>query len=354
MSTAQRLKLIRTAQERELTDVARATEIAGAELAAFEKGEKEPEPEQLWDLAVEYDTEFGFFTREIDVPDIAPASAESLENLSETERAIVTAQARVWLERYLDIESFFPIEELPLFTHPEGFPMAVASPKDAADAGEQLRLAWQLAYHPVANLADLLEVMGIRVGMIEGVSSFDAAMFRTTDDLNFPVLVVDVDIAGDAQRFAMARELAHLMLEGDKSGMANHFAGAFLAPSQVLRQAMGTSRTDIELYELQLLKQRYGVSMRTLLLRLATLKIINKDTLNAWLEVAKDGNWADAEPGYEVPSELPARWLHLVLRLQTEGHVTRDRAAELMGLPSDVWDALLDYDEIEVEDEEVS
>jgi len=46
--------------------------------------------------------------------------------------------------------------------------------------------------------------------------------------------------------------------------------------------------------------------------------------------------------GDSVPDDGPDRQVHLLLRLQSEGEITAERAAELIGTTEDVWQEILD------------
>lgn len=361
MTTGSRIKLVREARLRSLEDLAEAAELSVEVLEALESEATEATPEQLWNISQELEVELGFFLRSLPVIEIQPASDEGLNAaLTDEDAAAVMAQTRIWLERYLDIESFFPVEEAPIFMQPEGFPISISSAREAADAAETLREAWQLGYLPIGNVCDIVEQLGFKIGLIPGSGSFDAAAFYADEELRMPVIALSTELTGEMQRFALSRELAYFLLAGATQQTANHFAGSFLIPAGALRQTFGPSRTKLELYELQLLKLRYGIAMRRMIARLASLRIITKELMDEWITIFRDNEWIDNEPGVLGSPEIPARLYHLLLRLQAEGEVTSERAAEMIGIDEDAWESLInfvdaEYEEAEDEaDEEVS
>lgn len=342
MTVGQRLSLARLALHREVGDIAEAAELSEEDLLSYEHDEQEPDPDVLLRLAQELGTELSFFLRTPPVVDLVPISPQ-LDKFGEAEQEVLIAQSRLWLERALDIESFFPAEQLPLPEHPEGFPYPVGSGADAAHAAQLLRDAWLLSILPIYGMSDLLESRGIRIGYIDGVDGFDACAFLSDDEFGFPLITVRLDAPGDVQRFAIARELAYFMLADATPQVASHFAGAFLMPADAIRQELGEHRTRIELYELYLLKQKYGMSMRTLLVLATNLRIISKEYFEEQMQIFRDEGWAEQEPGLEYPSEAPTRLVRMVMRLQAEGEISEGRAAGMLGLSDDEWFALVTF-----------
>ncbi len=112
-------------------------------------------------------------------------------------------------------------------------------------------------------------------------------------------------------------------------------------PAEVLREEIGTNRTEIELAELFMLKTRYGMSMRFLLTRLASLKLIPKETYDFWMQRFRDGGWTLSEPGGEYTPEGPTFMLQMAMRLMAEGEITQERAAEMLEFDQRTWDIIL-------------
>lgn len=354
MTVGQRLTLARQALDLEPEGVAKAAEIEVADLKKYEAEKEEPDPEVLWNLAQALQMDLGFFLRTLPVTGLEAVSPR-LDSLEERQQQMITAQARIWLERALDIESFFPPEEIPLPEHPANFPAVVNSGAEAAQAAERLRRAWGLGSYPIQSLNDLLENQGFRVGFVEGTEGFDACAFQMDDEFGFPLIAVGLNATGDAQRFALARELAYFMLDGATPQIAGHFAGSFLLPSDAVRRDLGPKRSDLELSELHMVKHKFGVTMRAVLARATTLRILDKETYEKWLEKFRSEGWTKQEPGVELPQETPERLIRLTLRLQAEGEITESRAAEMLGLEEEDWAAIVTLGaEIETPEEAVA
>jgi Zn-dependent peptidase ImmA (M78 family) len=151
--------------------------------------------------------------------------------------------------------------------------------------------------------------------------------------------VVGVDWPGDRQRFTLAHELGHLILNGrlgeelleDEEKLANRFAGAFLAPKSEVLKELGEKRTWFEPRELCVLKKSYGLSMNAWLHRAHDLSIINDATNLKMVKLFRKHGWHKEEPCDEYPREEPQVFTQLVFHALAEDLVSESKAAELLG-----------------------
>ena len=85
------------------------------------------------------------------------------------------------------------------------------------------------------------------------------------------VIVVNRGDWGERQRFTIAHELGHMVLDVtpkiDAEKAAHRFAGAFLMPAETLRAKIGKYRISIGWGELFDLKRIFGVSVQALAYR---------------------------------------------------------------------------------------
>ena len=219
------------------------------------------------------------------------------------------------------------------FHFPEGFPFPIKKVDEAELAATALRREWLLGEDPIENLTELLEDRGIKIGLVNGDFDFDACTFFYDDKT--PVIAVRCDLPGDRQRFNIAHELGHIMLDVKDEALlekaAHRFAAAFLVPEQVARMELGSSRHYLEPHELFLLKKKYSVSMAAWVYRAKDLGILSeRDAKGMWRDF-RSRRWHKKEPGEPFPAEEPTRLKRLVWRLVAEDVISRSRAAELLG-----------------------
>ena len=193
-------------------------------------------------------------------------------------------------------------------------------------------------FDPIPDLIDVLETNGIRVFMIEAdtENKFDGLAARVS---GMPIVVVGRHWPGDRQRFTLAHELGHLMLEGrlaqdlDEEKACNRFAGAFLFPRESVRQKLGGHRNAIELKELGLLKEEFGLSMAGILYRARDLDIISHAYREDQAKLFRFKGWFRKEPGQEYPAEKAHIFEQLVFHALAEDYIGESKAAELMNMP---------------------
>ncbi len=218
---------------------------------------------------------------------------------------------------------------------PPAIDRRVTTLDDVEQVADALRRAWDLGLDPIENLVEVLEGHGIKVGLIEGVDEFDALTLWA--NARVPVMVVRAGMAGDRQRLSLAHELGHLVLEPadglDEEKAAFRFAGAFLVPRSMAIYELGERRTELDLVELHMLKHKYGVSVQAWVYRARDLRIISEATATELWKLFRARRWREAEPGDQIPEEVPGRLERLVLRALAERVITESRASELLGKP---------------------
>lgn len=138
-----------------------------------------------------------------------------------------------------------------------------------------------------------------------------------------PVIVLLGDQHGDQQRWATAHELGHLVLHrtppsdrkaGEKQ--AHHFAREFLLPADVMVEKLPDS---ITLNSLAPLKQRWGVSIQTLVRRAHDLDHLTDRQYRYLFQQMGARGWrnkASWEPAHlAVPVERPKALMKMIDKL---------------------------------------
>lgn len=205
-------------------------------------------------------------------------------------------------------------------------------------AAEAVREAWKLGIDPILDLIDIFEMQGIRVF---AVSITDDVKFDglCAEVLNKPVIVISSNWPGDRQRFTLAHELGHLLLSGrldpslHEERACNYFAGAFLFPKESVINELGANRTSIEVKELALLKEEFGLSMGGILYRALHLSIISKNYWDQMIRLFRKKGWHKKEPGKSYPQETPRVFEQFVFHALAEDCIGESKAAELLSLP---------------------
>ena len=153
---------------------------------------------------------------------------------------------------------------------------------------------------------------------------------------NTPVIVVNIrnkDIP--RRRFTILHELSHLLLKfeptlSDKAieRFCDQFAGAMLLPETALTEYLNSNTISLE--ELKRIKERFGISIRAILVRMVSIGFITWSKYHEWVDLYY--SWRDKEANYNG-RESVSRFDYLLARALREGKITDDKASELIKKP---------------------
>jgi Zn-dependent peptidase ImmA (M78 family) len=259
-------------------------------------------------------------------------------SLRKGEQVKITADVYDRLERWKDLDDVFPQASSQRFVVPESVPSEITNYDDIEDAALEVRESWDLGHNPIPDLIDTLEENGIRVvvtphtfeGRFDGLSAVDG---------DTPVVVVGEDWPGDRQRFTLAHELGHLILHRrisksiNEERACNRFAGAFLAPKDIVYELLGRKRRWIEPRELLILKHEYGLSIAGWAYRAFDLGILDKNSHGKFMGYLRKNGWHKIEPGPQYPAEKSRLFELRIYHALAEDWIGESRAAELLSIP---------------------
>jgi Zn-dependent peptidase ImmA (M78 family)/DNA-binding XRE family transcriptional regulator len=333
MAIGARIKQARMLRGFSQRDLAARLPVSDTTVSKYEREESLPDSAMLMDIADALDIDLSYFLRAPRVGSIEPAYRK-LASMRKSDENALLERIRDWLERYLEVESILEIDALG-FSWPDDVPYRVASMEEVEQAAMDLRSTWNIGMDPIENLTERLEDHALRVGALPAPDSFDACAFEAQVDGGIPVIVFHEDRPGDRQRLNMAHELGHLVMDVqsglDEEKACYRFGAAFLVPAPIFISDVGRNRRQIRLRELQLLKQKYGVSMQALIYRMRDLDILGAHQARQWFQWFRQTGNHKEEPGEPVPREEPRRFERMVQHALAEGLITERRAAELLG-----------------------
>lgn len=327
MSIGERIKSARIMANQSQRDLAEAANVSAMAISKYEREMDIPGSAILIRLAKALNVKIEYFFRPTSVSLAAPTYRKRA-SLPDVQEASILEHVQEWLERYLDIESLLnvnPNVDIPVKQY-------VATLDEIERVAIDLRKQWQIGLGPINNLMELCEDHGIKLELVNGHEAFDGLTLWANDTI--PVIILQHNISGDRQRFCLAHELGHLVLDlaknMDKEKAAHRFAGAFLVPQPVVEQELGLKRHTIGFRELQLLKKKYGLSMQAWIYRIKDLHILSEPNAIQLFKLFRQRGWYKEEPGEAVPSEEPQRFTRLVMHALYEDIISEARAAELL------------------------
>ena len=259
---------------------------------------------------------------------------------SKAEERYVESTIYEHVSKYLQVEELLDVFLID-WDKPRQYPFPIRQMSDAEWASHKIRDDWSLGNDPIPNLSEFLEERGFKIIVeqlpesIAGVTCF----VNTIKGWKVPVIVINNKITGERQRFTIAHELGHLLLEVKDRHInlekaCDKFASALLMPDRFLWAALGKSRNSISIGELVSLKSSLGVSVQAIVYRCKDLGIINDYTYRLLYREFANRGWL--KPPYEEPNKIkleePQRFRRLCLRALAEGLIDDSMASGLLGI----------------------
>ena len=212
----------------------------------------------------------------------------------------------------------------------------VSSLSDAEQAAIKFRKDNQInELFPLANLCDIIENLGIAIVIINNDNDLFDGFDGVSEVVNgFPFICMSSDINYYRQRFTLAHELGHLILQIDDSlddeKICNEFASALLLPRKALLQECGIKRIAITDREYKIIQDEYKVSIKAIIYGLNKYGIVSDNyaklayiNFNKYYKYEEDNNSSEN-------TELPRKYEQLILRLKSQNIITQSRYNELM------------------------
>ncbi len=340
-----RIHQARQAAGLSLRALAEKTGITAMAISKYENNQSMPSSGVLLSLATALGVRAEYFFRQNEVA-LTHVSHRDHQQLPEKEEKKVLADVTEQLERWLALEDVMPAPWSRAFTLPADIPAPIQALDVIEDVALAVRSHWQLGTNALPDLIDTLETKGIKVliTQYDGHKHFNGMSARVN---GAPVVVVGKHWSGDRQRFTLAHELGHLVLHDrladslDEELACHRFASAFLAPKPAVLQCLGERRSQLELQELYLLKQDWGLSMQAWSYRAHDLGVISKAAFKTlWQTHLRAWKEAEREPGEQYPQENTSLFKQLVYRALAEDRLGESKAAELLGMPVSEFAAL--------------
>lgn len=332
----ERIKQARKAAGLSLRMLAERAGVTAMAISKYETGKSTPSSGVLLSVANALGVRTEYFFRPVKV-ELQEVDYRKHSRLPVKALEQIKGDAIEQIERFLELEQLLPNGPVQSFKLPDNLPPVVSAPDEIEDVAMYLRKAWDLGIDPIPVLTDMLEERGIKVLQSLAIpGDFDGIAAKV---VGIPIIVVSSNAPGDRQRFTMAHELGHLVLNGrlatgiDDESASNRFAGAFLAPASEVRKELGEQRAWLEPQELAALKKAYGLSMGAWMRRANDLGIMSAARYLEMVKYFRARGWHKKEPGEQYPAERPQLFEQLVYRALGQNLISESKAAELLRLP---------------------
>lgn len=315
----ERLPLARQLRKLTQKEVAQLAGISQANLSKAEVGFLELSDESIMKLSEVYDFPLSFFMQNSELSPDGHLYFRRRLSLSAKEINSFVARVRVYKQI---VDTIMEMVEIPEF-HLQTYSTTMNSPQDIAD---KVRYELKLYRGPVPNLTTILENNGIIVIRFDfGTDKIDGLTSVTARGRK--IMFINSEMPNDRVRFSMAHELGHLIMHMDTSPSdvaivedeAHAFASEFLMPEQDIK----TSLYKVDFSSLGILKQRWRVSMKSLLVRAHSLGTIKDATYKNMMINYSKRKYNQGEP-LPLMLEEPLLFEHTIKLLANNGFSERD------------------------------
>jgi Zn-dependent peptidase ImmA (M78 family) len=315
--------------------------VSASTVTKWSKGDQAPEAETFERLASVLNVKPEWLTR----PPLKPVSAplfRSNASALKSGREMLHARIGLLQETALLLSEYveYPALNLPVRAFSSADQITRAEIESAA---EECRELWKIGKGPIQDLLLAAEGAGVivvreetEIPVIEGLSCW-------SDELGGrPLIHLSADKANAFRsRFDLAHEIGHLVLHrklpspADREAynlmesQAHQFAGALLLPAQTFADEV---RLPVNLDSLLALKQRWGVSVAAMLMRLHALRVLNDDQKLALFK-RRSARWGSkSEPGDQGwAPEKPRLLRRSIELLVSEGVLPAERIPYFVG-----------------------
>ena len=197
-----------------------------------------------------------------------------------------------------------------------------------------LRAHFHLPKGPVKNLITTLEDHGVFI-FLEDFSSMKLTGFTLVGNDTTPIIFINNEAPGDAERLTVAHELGHIVMHAIISENAEdeawRFAAEFMMPKADISFELRKAR---KLADFADLKRKWKISMMALMRRSRELSMIT-DTHYRYLMQAM-ARYRIEEP-VSTPQEIPSLFGELISKYKDEYNYSDDEIAQVLSIHKEMY-----------------
>lgn len=333
------LKRIRLLKNLSLKEAGSLLDMTATAISKYEKGEILPDSKKIIDFANAYDVKSIELLKVYNTPQMKFTSFRKKKRLTGQNLKLLEDLIQDEVAKYLEILEMnnFDINNIKL----KEYPCTIL--EDAEKAADIFRNYIKISNkQPISDLISILENLGIIIIQIKNPDN----RFNDFDGLseivnNIPVIVILDNIKdGARQRFTIAHELGHLVLNIknaclNEEKLCNRFASALLMPKEAVINEFGYSRSKINFFELIAFKNEFKVSYTAIIYRLKDLNIIS-EYLYKKISIFLSQRIGKNDPKPIFP-ENSYQFKKIVYKLEADEIISINKACELLGLTIDEY-----------------
>jgi Zn-dependent peptidase ImmA (M78 family)/DNA-binding XRE family transcriptional regulator len=312
------------------TDLHNQSGISQAHISKIEHGIQVPTKEHLEKLScvLGFPIEF-FFQNSRHFPSITPFHRKrtSLGKKAQEQAEAIANLKRIHLEKLLlgfDIEKIIPKLDIDEYKTPEKI-------------AQVIRAYFRLPKGPIYDFVALLEEHGVFI-FLEDFISMQLAGFTLIGSGITPIIFINEDAPGDAERLTLAHELGHIVMHTIISENAEEeawcFANELLMPKADISFDLRKARKVADFADL---KRKWKISMAALMRRSHELGYVT-DTQYRYL-MQSMAQYRIEEP-VKTPLEIPTLFDELIAQYKNEYHYSDNDLLQVLTISEEMYNDL--------------
>lgn len=333
------LKRIRLLKNLSLKNAGKLLNMSATAISKYEKGEILPDSKKLIEFANAYEVKSIELLKIYNTYKMKFTSFRKKKRLTGQNLLLLEEIIQNEVTKYLEVIEMNNTSNIKLKKYPcKNF-------EDAEKAANEFRNYIKISNkQPISDLINILENLGIVIIQIKNSNNrFDDFDGLSEVVNNIPIIVLLDSIKdGARQRFTIAHELGHLILninnsDLDEEKLCNLFASALLMPKEAVINEFGLSRKNINFFELTAFKKEFKVSYTAIIYRLKDLNIIS-EYLYKKLSIFLSQKIGKNDPN-PIETETSYQFKKIVYKLEANEIISLNKACELLGVTIDEYNS---------------
>lgn len=267
---------------------------------------------------------------QIDIKDIKYRNDNKLTQKNKDLAEYLTKEK---LEKYSQLLEYFPDNRFKFFDVKK-YKEEIYSLEDIEKIMPNVRKNLGIGELGIFNLLELLENNGLIVLFIDPMPGFTAQEGYIKEKHLFITLCSES--SGEIERVTLSNELARLILdikniELEPSKIINKFTEEFLISQELIFNDLGKKRKKLSFYELVKLKEKYRLSITTIISRASHLKIITENEKIRLFNSMKKHNM-EYEEIVKIEKEKSTKLERIVIEAVLEKYIDHKKGAEFLNI----------------------
>ncbi|MDY4529722.1 MAG: helix-turn-helix transcriptional regulator [Enterocloster aldenensis] len=179
---------------------------------------------------------------------------------------------------------------------------------------QELRNTWNLGVYPIASVCGLLESLGwyllLTPSNINREDNDTPEICGIEKSATMPFILYKSTYFNDELRYKLLQNVGYAYIKGNTAeqskSLVQYFSRALLLPTQQAMNEFGTQRAEVTEHELSIIKHKYGIPKRMIMLRLCELGIITSNYYNRFINYLQQNLFLQRESLMEPSSLLEA------------------------------------------------